>query len=179
MQSFIYSFMQSFRKKEKKGREKFTKRTEVHTRNSRNKNKLQIPLCRTATAQRSFQYRAVRIWNNLPTEIRSFDVFKNEIKNNAINDFLTKWNNNYTMQNYVIIKFSLKVLISFYIVYILESENPVVENFNKVIFFTIIHLIIHSFIIHAIIHSFLHLFIHSCIYSSFIHSLILISKFVA
>ena len=41
----------------------------VHGRNTRNKNKLDIPAFKTAAGQHSFIYRAVKCWNMLPEEI--------------------------------------------------------------------------------------------------------------
>ena len=62
---------------------KFTTRSQVHTRNTTNNNKLNIPFFRSATGQRSFSNRAVKLWNDLPeslTNMESFNVFKNAIK---------------------------------------------------------------------------------------------------
>lgn len=49
---------------------KSTKRSNIHTRNTRTRNSLQIPLYRTATGQRTFSYRGANIWNNLHKELR-------------------------------------------------------------------------------------------------------------
>ena len=71
---------------------KFSTRTQVHTRNTRNKDKLHIPSFRSATGQRSFSYRAVQLWNDLPeslANIESFNVFKNAIKGRALDEFLS------------------------------------------------------------------------------------------
>ena len=65
---------------------KFSTRSQVHTRNTRNKDKLHIPSFRSATGQRSFSYRAVQLWNDLPeslANIKSFNVFKSAIKGRA------------------------------------------------------------------------------------------------
>ena len=50
---------------------KFTKRSNIHTRNTRTRNSLQIPLYRTAIGQRTFSYRGAYIWNNLHNELKS------------------------------------------------------------------------------------------------------------
>ena len=71
---------------------KFSTRSQVHTRNTRNKDKLHIPSFRSATGQRSFSYRAVQLWNDLPeslANIESFNVFKNAIKGRALDEFLS------------------------------------------------------------------------------------------
>ena len=71
---------------------KFTTRSQVHTRNARNKDKLNIPFLRSATRQRSFSYRAVQLWNDLPeslTNMESFNVFKNANKRRTLNEFLS------------------------------------------------------------------------------------------
>ena len=73
---------------------KFSTRSQVHTRNTRNKDKLHIPSFRSATGQRSFSYRAVQLWNDLPeslANIESFNVFKNAIKGRALDEFLNHW----------------------------------------------------------------------------------------
>ncbi|CAH3160779.1 unnamed protein product, partial [Porites lobata] len=47
------------------------------------KDRLHIPLCRTAAGQRAFTFRGQRLWNSLPDEFQSItnlDVFKVEIK---------------------------------------------------------------------------------------------------
>ena len=65
---------------------KFTARSQVHTRNTRNNDKHNIPFCRSATGQRSFSYRAAQLWNDLPESLKnmeSFNVFKNAIKGRA------------------------------------------------------------------------------------------------
>ena len=71
---------------------KFTTRSQVHNRNTRNNDKLNIPFFRSATGQRSFSYRAAQLWNDLPeilTNIVSFNVFKNAIKRRALDEFLS------------------------------------------------------------------------------------------
>ena len=44
---------------------KFNKRSPVHDPATRNNNKLQIPLYKTFSGQRTFAYRAVSLWNSL------------------------------------------------------------------------------------------------------------------
>ena len=51
-----------------------------------------IPFFRSATGQRSFSYRAVQLWNDLPeslTYMESFNVFKNANKGRALDKFLS------------------------------------------------------------------------------------------
>ena len=38
----------------------------IHNKDTRNKNKMDIPGYRMAAGQRTFYYRAVSLWNNLP-----------------------------------------------------------------------------------------------------------------
>ena len=45
--------------------DQFIKRSDVSTRTARNSQKLQIPFLKSATGQRSFYYRTVKIWNAL------------------------------------------------------------------------------------------------------------------
>ena len=73
---------------------KFSRRSQVHTRNTRNKDKLHIPSFRSAISQRSFSYRAVQLWNDLTeslANIEPFNVFKLAIKGRALDDFLSHW----------------------------------------------------------------------------------------
>ena len=44
---------------------KFVVRADVHSFNTRHRNKLDVKLFRTATSQCSFVYRASRLWNEL------------------------------------------------------------------------------------------------------------------
>ena len=48
---------------------KFKKRSEIHNKDTRNKNKIDIPGYRTATGQRTFHYRAVSQRNSLPERL--------------------------------------------------------------------------------------------------------------
>ena len=62
---------------------KFTKRSNIHTRNTRTRNSLQIPLYKTAIGQRTFSYRGANTWNNLHNELRqsaSLASFKRALK---------------------------------------------------------------------------------------------------
>ena len=52
--------------------DKFKKRSDIHQRSTRNSNLLQIPVFKSASGQRTFYYRGVKIWNDLD------DVLKNE-----------------------------------------------------------------------------------------------------
>ena len=45
--------------------DKLEKRNEIHDRDIRNNKKLQIPQYRTTCGQRTFKYRATKIWNAL------------------------------------------------------------------------------------------------------------------
>ena len=46
-------------------------RTTIHSRYTRNRNDLAIPLFRTVSGQRSFAYRLVKIWNDLKSPLKS------------------------------------------------------------------------------------------------------------
>ena len=66
---------------------KFTKRSNIHTRNTRTRNSLQIPLYRTAIGQRTFSYRGAYISNNLHNELRqsaSLASFKRTLKDTLL-----------------------------------------------------------------------------------------------
>ena len=47
------------------------KRTGIHSYNTRFRENLDVPLCRTATAQRSFHYRSINTWNSLSAGTRN------------------------------------------------------------------------------------------------------------
>ena len=49
---------------------KLSKRSDAHHYNTRKRDNLNLPLCRTVTAQRSFYYRAVSAWNSLTADTR-------------------------------------------------------------------------------------------------------------
>ena len=51
--------------------DKFEKRNEIHDRDTRNNKKLQIPQYRTTCGQRTFKYRATKIWNALDEQLKS------------------------------------------------------------------------------------------------------------
>ena len=62
---------------------KFKTRSELHNCNTRNRDRLHIPLCRTAAGQRAFTFRGQKLWISLPDEsqfITNFDVFKVKFK---------------------------------------------------------------------------------------------------
>ena len=51
--------------------QKFKIRSEVHNCSTRNRDRLHIPLCRTAAGQRAFTFRGQKLWNSLPDEFQS------------------------------------------------------------------------------------------------------------
>ena len=62
---------------------KLSKRSDAHHYNTRERDNLNLPLCRTVTAQRSFYYRAVSAWNSLTADTRnspSLCTFKRSVK---------------------------------------------------------------------------------------------------
>ena len=66
---------------------KFTKRSNMHTRNTRTRDSLQSLLYRTAIGQRTFSYRGAYIWNNLHNELRqsaSLAPFKCALKDTLL-----------------------------------------------------------------------------------------------
>ena len=50
---------------------KLSKRSDAHHYNTRKRDNLNLPLCITVTAQRSFYYRAVSAWNSLTADTRN------------------------------------------------------------------------------------------------------------
>ena len=64
--------------------EKFTLRSQIHSRNTRQHDQLNIPRCRLTTGQRSFTYRSAKLWNNLRDNVKTSDsvkVFRKKIVN--------------------------------------------------------------------------------------------------
>ena len=64
-------------------RELFTKRSDIHQRSTRSLGLLQIPLYKTSAGQRSFNYRGVKLWNDLDDRYKAMDSikdFKKELK---------------------------------------------------------------------------------------------------
>ena len=62
--------------------QKFKTRSEVHNCNTRNRDRLHIPLCRTAAGQCVFTFRGQRMWNRLPDEFQSIinlGVFRKQV----------------------------------------------------------------------------------------------------
>ena len=53
--------------------ERFKKRSQLYNSNTRSKDMLQIPFYPGAAGQRSFLYRAVKIWNDLPDVLKLAD----------------------------------------------------------------------------------------------------------
>ena len=66
-------------------REKVTKRT------TRSGQKLNMPLFKTASGQRTFYYRTIGLWNNLDSSLKSscsVQVFKRILKNKLLDNFV-------------------------------------------------------------------------------------------
>ena len=49
----------------------FLKRNEIHDLNTRNNKALHIPQHKTVSGQRTFYYRAVKLWNNLDEDLKN------------------------------------------------------------------------------------------------------------
>ena len=68
----------------------FSKRSSIHNRLTRNQDSVQIPLYRTASGQRSFHYRVVKLWNSLDDNVKkatSLSHFKKLMKNHLFDNF--------------------------------------------------------------------------------------------
>ena len=66
-------------------------RSNVSGRATRGSQQLNIPLFKTKTRQRSFSYRIVNVWNNLPSEIKlsqCLNSFKRNLRKYLQKDFL-------------------------------------------------------------------------------------------
>ena len=63
-------------------RKRFQRRSEIHQRDTRQKNNLSLPKCRLTSGQRAFAFRGAKIFNSLPRFIRnakSLSGFKKRI----------------------------------------------------------------------------------------------------
>ena len=72
---------------------KFSKRKDKHKYATRNKEDLHINKYRTASGQRTFLYRATKIWNSLDTSLKSIvniTTFKKKLKSIMIQKFIDK-----------------------------------------------------------------------------------------
>ena len=70
---------------------KFISRGNISERATRSSEQLNIPLFKTKKEQRSFSYRIVNIWKNLPPEIKlgkSLNNFKCNLRKHLLKDFL-------------------------------------------------------------------------------------------
>ena len=71
---------------------KLVRRSAVSTRNTRNSQLLDIPLFRTASSQRTFQYRATSLWNELQPALKlspSVMAFKHLLRQKLLYDCFT------------------------------------------------------------------------------------------
>ena len=69
----------------------FITREQVTKRTTRSSQKLNIPLFKTASGQRTFYYRTIGLWNNLDPFLkssRSVQVFKRILKNKLLDNFV-------------------------------------------------------------------------------------------
>ncbi len=67
---------------------KFTKRYDIHNCQTRNNHCLNIPSFKTTAGQRTFHYRAVKIWNDIDDELKKIPelkVFKKKLKEHFLN----------------------------------------------------------------------------------------------
>ena len=68
---------------------KFSTRSSVHDREKRNMNDLDVPIFKTNSGQRTFKFRATKLWNDLDCkfkDISSFITFKKQLKQNMLSN---------------------------------------------------------------------------------------------
>lgn len=71
--------------------EKFVKRSAIHNRNTRHNDDLEIPKCKTSSGQKSFHYRATKLWNDLSPSLKDtseLSIFKHNLKHYLLTKFL-------------------------------------------------------------------------------------------
>ena len=69
----------------------FITREQVSERTTRSSQKLNIPLFRTASGQRIFYYRTVKLWNNLESFLKlspSVKIFKRSLRSQLLDNFV-------------------------------------------------------------------------------------------
>ena len=69
----------------------FITREQVSERTIRSSQKLNIPLFTTASGQRTFYYRTVKLWNNLESFLKlspSIDIFKRSLRSLLLDNFV-------------------------------------------------------------------------------------------
>ena len=69
-------------------------RSSVHDRETRNRNNLDIPIFKTSSGQRTFKYRATKLWNELDRkfkDISSFIIFKKQLKQYMLSNISTSF----------------------------------------------------------------------------------------
>ena len=69
----------------------FITREQVSERTTRSSQKLNIPLFRTASGQRTFYYRTVKLWNNLESFLKlspSVEIFKRSLRSQLLENFV-------------------------------------------------------------------------------------------
>ena len=69
----------------------FFTREQVSERTTRSSQKLNIPLFRTASGQRTFYYRTVKLWNNLESFLKlspSVEIFKRSLRSQLLDNFV-------------------------------------------------------------------------------------------
>ena len=69
----------------------FIIREQVSERTTRSSQKLNIPLFRTASGQRIFYYRTVKLWNNLESFLKlspSVEIFKRSLRSQLLDNFV-------------------------------------------------------------------------------------------
>ena len=70
----------------------FITREQVCKRATRSSQKLNIPLFRTASGQRTFYYRTVKLWNNLISSLKlspSVKIFKRSLRRQLLHNFVS------------------------------------------------------------------------------------------
>ena len=68
---------------------KFSTRSSIHDCETRNMNDLDVPIFKTNSGQRTFKFRATKLWNDLDCkfkDISSFITFKKQLKQNMLSN---------------------------------------------------------------------------------------------
>ena len=71
---------------------KFSTRSSIHDRETRNRNDLDIPIFKTSSGQRTFKFRTTKLWNDLDNNfknISSYNILKKQLKLYMVSNILS------------------------------------------------------------------------------------------
>ena len=117
--------------------QKFKKRSQIHSRTTRNRNELDLIKCRLATGQWSFSFRGAKAWNELPKSIRDATSL-NTFKTNLMKLFKETFKEfNFLNSNCTVYKVFASFIISYFYVHV--DFYIIVGNSWSLLYFFLLH----------------------------------------